>query len=120
MKEDLTRKDYFKILLLYGLVYATIPIIISEITQDIIFDGIGFKVGLCRDIVESFFRAALLEETFKFFGFMKANDKYQFKSEKEYMIGVTLLVIIIIIGVIYTISSIIKIRKVLKNSKKVE
>ena len=32
MKEDLTRKDYFKILLLYGLVYATIPIIISEIT----------------------------------------------------------------------------------------
>ena len=51
------------------------------------FNGLGFKVGLIRDLVESFFRAALLEEIFKFYGFMKANNKYQFKTEKEYMIG---------------------------------
>ena len=87
MKENLTKKDYFKIFLLYGIVYATIPIIIAEITWDIIFDGIGFKVGLWRELIESFFRAALLEEVFKFIGFIKANNKYQFKNEKEYMIG---------------------------------
>lgn len=87
MNKSLTSKDYRKIFFLYGIVYATIPIIICEIIWDIIFDGIGFKVGLYRDIVESFFRAALIEETFKFFGFMKANKKYQFSNEKEYMIG---------------------------------
>lgn len=87
MKKKLTKKDYFRIFLLYGIVYATIPIIISEITWDIIFDGIGFKMGLWREIVESFFRAALLEEIFKFYGFMRANREYQFKNEKEFMIG---------------------------------
>lgn len=87
MNKSLTSKDYRKIFFLYGIVYATIPIIICEIIWDIIFDGIGLKVGLYRDIVESFFRAALIEETFKFFGFTKANKKYQFSNEKEYMIA---------------------------------
>lgn len=87
MEKKLTKKDYLKIFLLYGIVYATIPIIIAEITWDIIFDGIGFKVGLWRELVESFFRAALIEEIFKFYGFMQANKKYQFKNEKEFMIG---------------------------------
>jgi len=87
MDKSLKAKDYRRILLLYGIVYATIPIIIAEITWDIIFDGIGFKVGLLREIIESFFRAALLEEIFKFYGFMRANREYQFKNEKEFMIG---------------------------------
>ena len=87
MEKKLTKKDYLKIFLLYGIVYATIPIIIAEITWDIIFDGIGFKVGLWRELVESFFRAALIEEIFKYYGFMQANKKYQFKNEKEFMIG---------------------------------
>ena len=87
MRENLTRKDYFRIFLLYGIVYVTIPIIIAEITWDIVFDGIGFKVGLWRELVESFFRAALIEEIFKFYGFMRANKEYQFKNEKEFMIG---------------------------------
>ena len=87
MKKELTKKDYFRIFLLYGIVYSTIPIIIAEIVWDIIFDGIGFKVGLYRELVESFFRAALIEEIFKFHGFMKVNKDYQLKSEKEFMIG---------------------------------
>lgn len=32
MKGKLTKKDYFRIFLLYGIVYATIPIIIAEVT----------------------------------------------------------------------------------------
>lgn len=48
------------------------------------FDGIGYKVWLLREIIESFFRIALLEEIFKFYGFMRANREYQFKNEKEY------------------------------------
>lgn len=87
MNNSLTKKDYLKIFFIYGIVYATIPIIIAEIAWDCIFDGIGFKVGLWRELIESFFRAALIEEIFKFYGFMKANKKYQFKNEKEFMIG---------------------------------
>ena len=87
MKKNLTKKEYFRIFLLYGIVYATIPIIFTEIMWDIVFDGVGFKVGLCRELLEYFFRAALIEEIFKFYGFIKANREYQFKNEKEYMIG---------------------------------
>ena len=74
-------KDYFKIFLKYGILYATIPIIIAEVIWDIIFDGIGF-IWLGRELVDSFFRAALLEEIFKFYGFMQANRDYKFKNEK--------------------------------------
>lgn len=42
MRKSLTKKDYFKIFLKYGILYATIPIIIAEVIWDIIFDGIGF------------------------------------------------------------------------------
>lgn len=87
MNKTLKRKDYWKIFLLYGIVCATIPIIITEITWDSIIKAIGLNEGLLKDIIESFFRAALLEESFKFFGFMKANKKYNFSSEKEYMLG---------------------------------
>jgi len=55
MEKSLTKKDYFRIFLLYGIVYSTIPIIISEIIWDIIIDGVGLKAGLLRDIIESFF-----------------------------------------------------------------
>jgi len=97
MNKNLTSKDYRKIFFLYGIIYATIPIIICEIIWDIIFDGIGFKIGLYREIVESFFRAAL--------------------------IGCILLILTIIFGIIYIIVSFIKIKKVLKikhhNNKKI-
>ena len=48
---------------------------------------IGLNEGLLRELIESFLRAALIEETFKFFGFMKANKKDHFSNEKEYMLG---------------------------------
>ena len=48
---------------------------------------IGIKEGLLKELIASFFRAALLEEFFKFFGFMRANKEYHFSNEKEYMLG---------------------------------
>ena len=87
MNTALKGKDYRKIFFLYGMVYATIPIIITEITWDGFSNLIGLHEGLLTEIIESFFRAALLEEIFKFYGFMKANKEYHFSSQKEYMLG---------------------------------
>ena len=83
----MNKKDYIKIFFLYGIVYATIPIIITEITWDSLANLIGLHEGLLKELIGSFLRAALIEESFKFFGFMKANKEYHFSNEKEYMIG---------------------------------
>lgn len=87
MNEVLKAKDYRRIFLLYGIVYATIPIIITEITWDFLANLIGLNEGLLRELIGSFLRAALIEESFKFYGFMKANNEYHFSNEKEYMLG---------------------------------
>lgn len=87
MSKTLKAKDYRKIFFLYGVVYATIPIIIAELIWDSLANLIGLNEGLLRELIGSFLRAALIEETFKFFGFMKANKKYHFSNEKEYMLG---------------------------------
>ena len=87
MSKPLKRKDYFRIFLLFGIVYATIPIIITEITWDALANLVGLNEGILRELIGSFLRAALLEELFKFYGFMKANKEYGFSNEKEYMIG---------------------------------
>ena len=87
MTKSLKSKDYRRIFLLYGIVYATIPIIITEITWDILAKMIGLSEGIYKELIESFFRAALIEESFKFYGFMKANKEYNFSNEKEYMLG---------------------------------
>ena len=87
MNKTLKPKDYRRIFFLYGIVYATIPIIFTEITWDILANLSGLSEGLIRDLIESFFRAALIEESFKFYGFMKANKEYHFCNEKEYMLG---------------------------------
>ena len=87
MDKTLKGKDYLKIFLLHGIVYATIPIIIFEIIWDKTFHLIGLNEGILRELIGSFLRAALIEETFKFIGFMKANKKYRFSNEKEFMIG---------------------------------
>ena len=87
MSSTLKSKDYWRIFLLYGIVYATIPIIIMEITWDSLIRSIGLNEELLKELIESFFRAALIEESFKFFGFMRANKEYKFSNEKEYMLG---------------------------------
>ena len=87
MNNTLKKKDYRRIFFLYGIVYATIPIIIMEITWDSLIRSIGLNEGLLKELIESFFRAALIEESFKFFGFMRANKEYKFSNEKEYMLG---------------------------------
>ena len=69
------------------MVYATIPIIIVEITWDSLANMIGLSDGLLKELIASFLRAALIEEAFKFYGFIKANKEYHFDSEKEYMLG---------------------------------
>ena len=48
---------------------------------------IGLSDGLLKELIASFLRATLIEEAFKFYGFMKANKEYHFNSEKEYMLG---------------------------------
>ena len=115
MNNTLKGKDYRRIFFLYGIVYTTIPIIITEITWDWVANLVGLQEGLLREIIESFFRAALLEETFKFYGFMKANKKYHFSLQKEYMLGAGMIglaygviekiaagnVMVIILGIIF-------------------
>ena len=93
MEKTLKSKDYRRIFFLYGIICATIPIIITEIIWDMLIGDviinrlIGIKEGLLKELIASFFRAALLEEFFKFFGFMRANKEYHFSNEKEYMLG---------------------------------
>ena len=84
--KSLEFKDYLKIALLFGLVYATLPIIFTEITWDSIADKIGMT-GLLRELIGSFLRAALLEELFKFFAFRQADKRYKFKNEREFIWG---------------------------------
>lgn len=54
-----------------------------EITWDSLIRFIGLNEGLLKELIESFFRAALIEELFKFFGFMRVNKEYKFSNEKE-------------------------------------
>ena len=79
-------KDYRAMALLYGIVYASIPIIISEILWDSLAKAIELT-GLTLELIASFFRAALLEELFKFYGFWKADKEYKFINEREYMLA---------------------------------
>ena len=78
--------NYWTIALFYGLVCATIPIIITEIIWDSVAAGIGLT-GLTRDLISDFLRAALLEEGFKFLGFRLADRRFGFTREREYMLG---------------------------------
>ena len=78
--------NYWVIAFFYGLVCAVLPIIATEIIWDEIANRIS-DPGLTRSILEAFFRAALLEESFKFFGFFLAYKKYRFMTEREYMLA---------------------------------
>ena len=70
--------DYIFILLVTGLLFSCLLIMIFEIGWDSVWKHLfGPDKTLTREIIESFFRAALIEETFKFLGFLIA-----YKSRK--------------------------------------
>ena len=79
-------RDHWVIALLYGFLYASLLIIITEIIWDGVFKFTGIT-GLKKEIIESFFRAALLEEFFKFTGFRMADNKYRFSCKKDSMLA---------------------------------
>ena len=81
----LGRKDYIHTALVYGLLVSCLLIIITEIIWDIIADGAGLS-GLLREILSDFFRAALLEETFKFLGFKLAKKNLGLHRKIDYML----------------------------------
>ena len=80
----LTRKDYWKTALVYGLCYTSLLIIITEIIWDSFADRIGLT-GITRDILADFLRAALLEECFKFTGFLLAKRSLKLTRKIDYI-----------------------------------
>ncbi|MBQ6518942.1 MAG: PrsW family intramembrane metalloprotease [Anaerolineaceae bacterium] len=80
----LTTKDYLVIALKYGFLFTSLLIMITEI----IWDGLVKRTpltGLALSIVSDFFRAALLEEFFKFRGFILAKRKYKLYRKIDYI-----------------------------------
>ena len=95
-RQVLQKKDYLIIALKYGFCYTCLLIIITEI----IWDGIIKRTpltGLAKDITADFFRAALLEEFFKFRGFYHAKRKYGLYRKIDYILVAGL------IGMVYGI-----------------
>ena len=83
--EKLTKKNYLYIFLFFGFVVATLLIIATELTWDQVCKAIGFEQSIEREILECFLRAALLEETFKFLGFILARKKYKISRVSDSM-----------------------------------
>ena len=80
----LTKKDYWKAALVYGLCHTCLLIIITEIIWDSIADRIGLT-GFVREIAADFLRAALLEELFKFTGFLLAKRSLKLQRKIDYI-----------------------------------
>ena len=80
----LTRKDYVKTALIYGLCHTCLLIIVTELLWDGIANRIGLT-GLARDILSDFLRTALLEELFKFTGFLLAKRALQLTRKIDYI-----------------------------------
>ena len=68
MSNTLKGKDYRRIFFLYGIVYATISIIITEITWDEVANLVGLQEGLLREIIESFLEQHYLKKHLNFMG----------------------------------------------------
>ena len=80
----LARKDYLKTAVIYGFCYTCVLIIVTEIIWDSIADRMGLS-GITRDILSSFLRAALLEETFKFTGFLLAKRSLKLTRKIDFI-----------------------------------
>ena len=76
--------DYVKTGLLYGFLFSSVLIIITEIIWDILFKWTGIK-GLPAELLSDFFRAALLEEFFKFKAFKMAKKKKNLDRKIDYI-----------------------------------
>lgn len=90
----LQKKDYLLIALKYGFAFTCLLIVVTEI----LWDGIVKRTpltGLAKDITADFLRAALLEEFFKFRGFILAKKKYALTRKIDYMLTAGL------IGLVY-------------------
>ncbi len=81
----LQKKDYWIIGLKYGFAFTCLLIIVTEITWDSIVNHTPLH-GLEKDIISNFFRAALLEEYFKFRGFFHAKQKYGLNRKIDYIL----------------------------------
>lgn len=81
----LTKNDYLKVFFLYGLLFTCGLIILTEVTWDMIAEYVPIS-GLIKDVIADFFRAALLEEFFKFQGFRLAKNKLGLSRKTDYML----------------------------------
>ena len=80
----LTKKDYWKTAGVFGFCYTSILIIVTEI----LWDGIAGRAGLSgfkRELLSDFLRAALLEEFFKFTGFLLAKRALKLWRKIDYI-----------------------------------
>ena len=80
--------DYLYIALVGGFGFTCIFIIITELAWDRAWAtlmGSQVRSDLFANFMSDFFRAALLEELFKFLGFKLALNKYQPKRKIDYM-----------------------------------
>jgi len=80
----LTLKDYIVIALKYGFCFTCLLTMVTEITWDNIVKRTALS-GLALNLVSDFFRAALLEEFFKFRGFILAKKKYKLYRKIDYI-----------------------------------
>ena len=83
-RQVLKRNDYLRAALVYGLAFSCVLIIATEIAFDAAAEAVGLK-GLSKSIIEDFFRAALLEESFKFWGFRLAKGKLGLRRKIDYV-----------------------------------
>lgn len=80
----LTRKDYWKTAIVYGFCYTSLLIIVTEILWDMNVNRLGLS-GFKKDILSDFLRAALLEEFFKFTGFLLAKSSLKLWRKIDYI-----------------------------------
>lgn len=92
----LQTKDYLLIAFKYGFAFTCLLIMVTEITWDAVVKHTPLS-GLALNLVSNFFRAALLEEFFKFRGFILAKRKYQLSRKIDFILTAGL------IGLVYGI-----------------
>ncbi len=86
--KELKGKDFVRLALVYGLLYCCVLIIITELSFDKIMGLTGLsEKGLPYDIFSDFFRAALLEELFKFTAFLLAYRKMKFEKKISFIVA---------------------------------